>query len=89
VSSFGSVAMSSQRVISDTALRSYFCLAVPSESACRMVGDLKLRTVSHPPALVSLILGERTDEAHFGEAIVRHTWRKEEDIEDALRSHVS
>lgn len=59
MSSFGSVTISSQRAISDIALRSYFCLVVPSELACRMVGDLKLRTVSHPPALVSLILGER------------------------------
>lgn len=45
--------------ISDTALRSYFCSAVPPESACRMVGDLKLKTVAHPPASASLILGER------------------------------
>lgn len=28
---FWSVAISNQRAISDTALRSYFCLAVPSE----------------------------------------------------------
>ena len=54
-----------------------------------MVGDLKFRTVASSSISEPYYRGEVTDEIYFGETIVRHAWRKEEDIEDALRSHVS